>query len=113
MNRSLRLGLFIIIGIVIYAYGFTVTQVNLDELDSPARQESLTRIIRALARPDLHQVVVGARIDGPHDTVDNAGIVQEILAETLAGAMLGSIHGAYCTAARPFAYSSITSVAPF
>ncbi|MCB0073935.1 MAG: ABC transporter permease subunit [Caldilineaceae bacterium] len=85
MNRSLRLALFIIIGIVIYAYGFTVTQVNLDELDSPARQESLTRIIRALARPDFleweqEEVTVERPIyvpcpDGgaPEPTVDTAG----------------------------------------
>jgi phosphonate ABC transporter permease subunit PhnE len=53
MNRSLRLGIFIVLAIVVYAYGFTVTQVNLEELGSPARQESLTRILRALARPDF------------------------------------------------------------
>ncbi|MCB9160283.1 MAG: hypothetical protein H6644_10560 [Caldilineaceae bacterium] len=85
MNRSLRLALFIIIGIVIYAYGFTVTQVNLDELDSPARQESLTRIIRALARPDFleweqEEVTVERPIyvpcpngGAPEPTVDTAG----------------------------------------
>ena len=53
MNRSLRLGLFVILAAVVYAYGFTVTQVDLEELGSPARQESLTRILRALARPDF------------------------------------------------------------
>ncbi|MCB0186446.1 MAG: ABC transporter permease subunit, partial [Caldilineaceae bacterium] len=39
--------------IVIYAYGFEVTQVNLEELGSPTRQQSLARILRALARPDF------------------------------------------------------------
>ena len=53
INRSLLLGLLIVVGIIIYAYGFTVTQVNLAELDSPDRQQSLTRILRALARPDF------------------------------------------------------------
>ena len=86
--------------------------VELDDIERAGAGRELF-CQRALARPDLHQVVVGARIDGPHDTVDNAGIVQEILAETLARAMLGFVHGAYCTAVRPFAYSSITSVAPF
>jgi phosphonate ABC transporter permease subunit PhnE len=53
MNRSVKLGLFIIVGIIVYAYGFSVTQVNLEELGMPARQEALTRIIRALAHPDF------------------------------------------------------------
>ena len=42
-----------IAALVIYAYGFDVTQVNLEELGSQSRQQSLTRIIRALARPDF------------------------------------------------------------
>ncbi len=53
MNRSVKLGLFIIVGIIVYAYGFSVTQVNLEELGMPARQEALTRILRALAHPDF------------------------------------------------------------
>lgn len=40
-------------GLVVYAYGFEVTQVSLDEISSPRRQESLTRVLRALARPDI------------------------------------------------------------
>ncbi|MEZ4708526.1 MAG: ABC transporter permease subunit [Caldilineaceae bacterium] len=51
--RTLLDPLAILIGIIIYAYGFQVTQVDLDELGSPTRQESLTRILRALARPDF------------------------------------------------------------
>ena len=53
MRRSLLLGLAIVVGIVILAYGFTVTQVDLTELGSATRQESLARIMRALARPDF------------------------------------------------------------
>ena len=51
--RRLLFTFAIIIGIIIYAYGFQVTQVDLDELGSPTRQESLRRILRALARPDF------------------------------------------------------------
>src|SRR3990172_10398585 len=40
---------------VIYAYGFQVTKVNLDETRSPRRQEQRVRILRALARPDLFE----------------------------------------------------------
>ncbi|HLF26994.1 MAG TPA: ABC transporter permease subunit [Anaerolineae bacterium] len=53
MKRSIILAIAIILGIIIYAYGFEVTQVSLEELGSPRRQESLTRILRALARPDV------------------------------------------------------------
>jgi phosphonate ABC transporter permease subunit PhnE len=43
----------VIVALVIYAYGFQVTKVNLEETRSPRRQEQLIRILRALARPDL------------------------------------------------------------
>jgi phosphonate ABC transporter permease subunit PhnE len=51
--RSLRLALFIVAALLIYAYGFQVTNVNLDEIQSETRQTRLVRIIRALFRPDL------------------------------------------------------------
>ncbi|MEZ4864302.1 MAG: ABC transporter permease subunit [Caldilineaceae bacterium] len=51
--RRIGMVLALIAGLVIYAYGFEVTQVNLQELGSPTRQESLARILRALARPDF------------------------------------------------------------
>jgi phosphonate ABC transporter permease subunit PhnE len=38
---------------VIYAYGFHVTEVNLDRINDETRQESLFRVIRALGQPDL------------------------------------------------------------
>lgn len=53
MKRSLGLAIGIILAFVIFAYGFEVTRVNLAELGSPTRQESLARILRALARPDF------------------------------------------------------------
>jgi len=51
--RSAGLGLVILLTLVIYAYGFQVTKVNLAETKSPRRQEQLVRILRALAKPDL------------------------------------------------------------
>jgi len=43
----------IILGVIIYAFGFQVTQVNFEQIHSPKRQESLTRVIRALFHPDI------------------------------------------------------------
>lgn len=51
--RSLGLAASIIACVIIYAYGFQVTKVNLEETKSPRRQEQLLRIIRALAKPDI------------------------------------------------------------
>ncbi len=53
MKRSLLIAAAIIAGFVIFAYGFAVTEVDLTELGSERRQESLARILRALARPDF------------------------------------------------------------
>lgn len=53
MKRAFLIILAVVSVIVIYAYGFYVTQVDLGELGSPTRQESLTRIMRALAHPDF------------------------------------------------------------
>ncbi|MCW5876130.1 MAG: ABC transporter permease subunit [Anaerolineales bacterium] len=51
--KSLTLGLAVLLGIVVYAYGAEVTRVNLGELQSERRQESMVRVLRALFRPDL------------------------------------------------------------
>ena len=51
--RTLLLIVGGLIAIIVYAYGFQVTQVDLAELGSETRRESLTRILRALARPDF------------------------------------------------------------
>ncbi|MEW5868052.1 MAG: ABC transporter permease subunit [Chloroflexota bacterium] len=51
--KSLSTGLITLIVLVVFAYGFQVTQVNFKEIYSPTRQESLTRVIRALFHPDL------------------------------------------------------------
>ena len=52
-SRSVILGLGIILAIVIYAYGFAVTDVNFETTRSEDRITQLTRILRALAHPDL------------------------------------------------------------
>jgi len=51
--KSLRNGLLTVVVIVVFAYGFQITRVNLTELRSEQRQESLARVLRTLARPDL------------------------------------------------------------
>ena len=51
--RSLGIGLVVLAVLFIYAYGFQVTKVNLAETKSEHRREQLTRILRALAHPEL------------------------------------------------------------
>ena len=53
LRRSLFTGLGILVVLLVYAYGFQVTQVSLEETKSEHRREQLFRILRALARPDL------------------------------------------------------------
>jgi len=50
---SIGLAVAVLAALVVYAYGFEVTNVNLDEAREPRRQEQLVRILRALARPDI------------------------------------------------------------
>ncbi len=56
-GRSLRRTLWIVIavitGFVVYAYGFQVVDVSLDQLGDPVRQNRFTNVIRALGSPDL------------------------------------------------------------
>ncbi|MGH8945604.1 MAG: hypothetical protein ACRDVL_05605, partial [Acidimicrobiia bacterium] len=56
-KRRRRRTLWIVLGLlaafVVYAYGFQVTEVNLDQISDETRQESLFRVIRALGQPDL------------------------------------------------------------
>lgn len=51
--KSLQLGLAVIAGLVVYAYGFEITKVDLEDLRSERRQESLVRVVRALAEPEI------------------------------------------------------------
>lgn len=51
--KSIKVGLVTLLVMVIFAYGFQVTRVNLEELSSQQRQESLVRVLRTLAKPDF------------------------------------------------------------
>jgi len=51
--NSIRVGLIAFASMIILAYGFEITKVDLEELRSETRQESLIRVTRALAKPDL------------------------------------------------------------
>lgn len=53
--KSLQLGLAVLAGLLVYAYGFQITQVDLEDLRSERRQESLIRVMRALARPEIFE----------------------------------------------------------
>ncbi len=52
-KRSLIIGFTVVIAILVLAYGFQVTQVNFEETRSETRLTQLSRIIRALAHPDI------------------------------------------------------------
>lgn len=54
-QRFVRTFLLIIVLIVVFAYGFQVTQINLEEPKKERRQEQLLNVIRSLAHPDLTQ----------------------------------------------------------
>ncbi len=51
--NSVKVGLYTLLALVIFAYGFQITKVNLEELRSEKRQESLVRVMRALAQPEI------------------------------------------------------------
>ncbi len=51
--KSVVTGLVTILTLIIFAYGFSVTNVNFEETRSERRLASLTRILRALAHPKI------------------------------------------------------------
>jgi len=53
--KSIQVGLAILAGLLIYAYGFQITKVDLEDLRSERRQESLVRVMRALAKPEIFE----------------------------------------------------------
>ncbi len=53
--KSLQIGLAVLLGLFVYAYGFQITKVDLEDLRSERRQESLVRVMRALARPEIFE----------------------------------------------------------
>ena len=52
-KRAFIVGLVTCLVIIVFAYGFQVTEVNFEETRSETRLTQLTRIIRALAHPNL------------------------------------------------------------
>ena len=52
-RRTLMIVLAIIAAVVVYALAFDYTDVDLEQVSSETRQTQLTRILRALARPEL------------------------------------------------------------
>ena len=76
--HSMKVALTIIGLIILYAIGFSVTKVNLEETKSEVRQKQLIRIIRALVQPDLFT----------YDTVDTL-IQTKILAPCSGNAYTG------------------------
>jgi phosphonate ABC transporter permease subunit PhnE len=55
ITRSLLMGLFVVIAILVFAYGFQVTKVNFEKTRSEDRLTQLQRIIRALAHPNIFE----------------------------------------------------------
>jgi phosphonate ABC transporter permease subunit PhnE len=55
LGKSIALGLAVLLGLVVYAYGFSVTKVNFEETRSEVRLTQLTRILRALAHPAIFE----------------------------------------------------------
>ena len=53
--KSIQVGLITFLVMVIFAYGFQITKVDLEELRSENRQQSLTRVTRALAQPEIFE----------------------------------------------------------
>jgi phosphonate ABC transporter permease subunit PhnE len=51
--KSIRTGLFVMLALVVFAYGFEITDIDLAQLRSEQRQQSLQRVTRALAQPDI------------------------------------------------------------
>jgi phosphonate ABC transporter permease subunit PhnE len=49
------MGLFVVIAILVFAYGFQVTSVNFEKTREERRLTQLQRIIRALAHPDIFE----------------------------------------------------------
>ena len=64
-KRTILFIIAMVFGVIVYAYGFDVTNVNLDEIKSETRQTQLVRVLRALARPDL---LTFERVSTPTDT---------------------------------------------
>jgi phosphonate ABC transporter permease subunit PhnE len=51
--QRLLIVLAIVVGVLIYAYGWRVTDISLEETQDPIRQESVTRALQELLSPDI------------------------------------------------------------
>ncbi len=61
-KKSLGVGLAVALGLIIFAYAFQVTNVNFATTRDEVRQVSITRVLRALAHPDLIEYEVSELI---------------------------------------------------
>ncbi|MCA9997164.1 MAG: hypothetical protein KDE56_15505, partial [Anaerolineales bacterium] len=52
-GKRWKTAVYLLLALLLYAYGVQVTNVNLEEPLEPRRQENLVGLIRQLARPDL------------------------------------------------------------
>ena len=55
LRRSLLTGLIVLVALLVYAYGFQVTRVDLEQTRSEHRRNQLYRILRALAQPEIFE----------------------------------------------------------
>ena len=53
LKKSIGVGLAVALGLLVFAYAFQVTDVDFGTTRDEVRQTSLTRVLRALAHPDL------------------------------------------------------------
>ncbi len=51
--RRLVMVILVVIGVLIYAYGWRVTDIGLEETQDPTRQDSVSRALRELLSPDI------------------------------------------------------------
>lgn len=61
IGRSVRTFLWVLVAILVYAYGVQATEIDLDEPLEPQRQANLIGLIRQLARPDLFEYDIQTR----------------------------------------------------
>ena len=53
ITKSIGVGLAVVLGLIIFAYAFQVTDVNFETTRSEIRLTQLTRVLRALVKPDV------------------------------------------------------------
>jgi hypothetical protein len=51
--RTLLIVIAVVVGIVIYAYGWQTTDISLEEVQDETRQSSVQRALRELFSPDI------------------------------------------------------------